>query len=114
MLYNIQVGTEPIYRQIVQRITHQVASGQLPIGALMPSVRDLARDLVVNPMTVSKAYALLTTNGVLQRTRGGHLVVIQEPLSEDQRVDLLKPYVEFMLEVAQDLGFDRQSVISLI
>ena len=111
MLYSIQVGAVPIFRQIVQRITHQVASGRLASGTLMPSARDVAKDLVINPMTVSKAYGLLVDAGVLQRTRGAQLVVAGVPLPEEMRVDIIKPYVRFLLEVAKDLGFERKEAI---
>jgi DNA-binding transcriptional regulator YhcF (GntR family) len=54
----------PIWRQIEESVRHLVASGALVAGAPVPSVRDLARDLQVNPATVSKAYQRLTDAGV--------------------------------------------------
>ena len=55
----------PIWRQIEESVRHLVASGALAAGAPVPSVRDLARDLQVNPATGLKAYQRLTDAGVL-------------------------------------------------
>src|SRR6187200_2179830 len=56
-----------------------VASGALAAGAPVPSVRDLARDLQVNPATVSKAYQRLTDAGVLAVRRGEGTYVSDAP-----------------------------------
>ena len=50
---------EPIYRQLIAQIKRMIASGQLKAGEYLPSVRQLATDLEVNPMTISKAYGFL-------------------------------------------------------
>jgi DNA-binding transcriptional regulator YhcF (GntR family) len=60
----------PIWRQIEESVRHLVARGALLPGTAAPSVRDLARDLQVNPATVSKAYQRLTDAGVLTVRRG--------------------------------------------
>lgn len=66
---------QPIYRQVIEQIRRQVMAGQLREGEQLPSVRDLAAQLRVNPMTVSKAYSLLEREGLLQRRRGIGLFV---------------------------------------
>ena len=60
----------PLWSQIEEGMRRLVASGGLTAGAAVPSVRDLARDLRVNPATVSKAYQHLTDAGVLEVRRG--------------------------------------------
>ena len=60
----------PIYRQLMDQIRALVASGRLKPGDRLPSVRQMAADLQVNMMTVSKAYAKLESEGVLERERG--------------------------------------------
>jgi len=74
----------PIYRQIMDQIRRQVMAGQLSEGRQLMSVRELAGRLRVNPMTVSKAYALLEVEGVLERRRGIGLFVAQLP--DDQKI----------------------------
>lgn len=65
----------PIYRQLMDQVQALVAGGKLAVGDTIPSVRQMAADLRVNMMTVSKAYAKLEALGVLQRERGKGMVV---------------------------------------
>jgi GntR family transcriptional regulator len=69
----------PIWSQIEDGLRHLVASGALDPGAVVPSVRDLARELRVNPATVSKAYQRLTDAGVLEVRRGDGTYVAAAP-----------------------------------
>ncbi|WP_243667042.1 GntR family transcriptional regulator [Pseudomonas brassicae] len=66
---------DPIYRQIVGQITRLISAGQWVPGTRLPSVREVAAAHAVNPMTVSKAYALLESQGLLERQRGKGMVV---------------------------------------
>ncbi len=59
---NPQSGT-PIYRQLVEQITRLIAGGSSTAGAVLPSVRELAELHTVNPMTISKAYAIARGRG---------------------------------------------------
>lgn len=78
----------PVYRQIVDQIKYQVASGVLKPGDRLPSVRDLARQLPVNQNTVLKAYNLLSLEGVLSRRQGDGTFVEAAPsaLKKSERV----------------------------
>ena len=65
----------PIYAQIGDRIKFAVAAGLLKPGALVPSVRELSKQLVVNPNTVARAYRDLQGEGILGTVRGTGLQV---------------------------------------
>jgi len=69
----------PIWRQIEEGIRRLIALGALQPGAAVPSVRDLAKDLRVNPNTVARAYQRLTEGGVLAVKRGEGTYVADEP-----------------------------------
>lgn len=71
--------TRPIWSQIEEGVRHLVARGSLSPGAAVPSVRDMARELQVNPATVSKAYQRLTDTGILHVRRGEGTFVSEEP-----------------------------------
>jgi GntR family transcriptional regulator len=60
----------PIYRQIMRQVKHAVASGRLAAGDKLPSQRDLASELVVNHLTVKKAYEVLEAEGIIATERG--------------------------------------------
>jgi len=65
----------PIYRQIIDQIRSHIITERLSEGAQLPSVRDLAGRLKVNPMTISKVYSYLENEGVVHRKRGVGLFV---------------------------------------
>ena len=69
--FNITTGSgTPIYRQIVEQVRLAVATGALPAGQAMPSVRALAERLLINFNTVAKAYGELVRDGVLESLQG--------------------------------------------
>src|SRR5262245_40901867 len=65
----------PIYGQIADRVRFAVAAGVLRPGDLVPSVRELSKQLVVNPNTVARAYRDLQGEGLLEPVRGTGLQV---------------------------------------
>jgi GntR family transcriptional regulator len=69
----------PIWKQIEEGMRRLIALGALKAGAPMPSVRDLARELRVNPNTVARAYQRLTEGGVLAVRRGEGTFVADQP-----------------------------------
>ncbi len=78
MLLRLEIdlaGDVPIYRQIRDQIVRGAASGAIAPGEQLPTVRQLAADLGVNPMTVNKAYAMLKAEGMIamNRRRGAQL-----------------------------------------
>ena len=116
-LFSIVAGSsEPIYRQLVDQVRRLVAGGQLAPGDSLPSVRDVALQLAVNPMTVSKAYGLLEMEGVLERRRGVGMAVAAHapaaPAAAD-RMALLRPTLERAAREARELELDQDTVLSL-
>ncbi len=72
-------GSAPIYIQIVEQIRHLVATGRLQPGDKLPTIRQLAVDLRVDPNTVAHAYHLLHSEGVIFTQRGRGTFVTQRP-----------------------------------
>jgi len=116
-LFSIVAGSpEPIYRQLVDQVRRLVAGRQLAAGDTLPSVRDVALQLAVNPMTVSKAYGLLELEGVLERRRGIGMVVAAHAGSTggaSDRAALLRPTLERAAREARELELDPATVLSL-
>ena len=116
-LFSISTGSpEPIYRQLVEQVRRLVAAGQMAPGDALPSVRELAHALALNPMTVSKAYNLLEMEGLLARRRGlGMLVAERSGASHStaSRAALLRPTLERAALEARQLELDPDTVLSL-
>jgi GntR family transcriptional regulator len=95
----------PAYRQIMDQIKLQIATGLLQPGAELPSTRALSAELVLNPMTISKAYSLLERDGVLERRRGQTLIVRERPADAQQtaRLEPLRQQLTAAAHLARQL-----------
>lgn len=99
----------PIWNQIEEGVRRLVASGALRPGAAVPSVRDLARELNVNPATVAKAYQRLTEAGVLTVRRGEGTYVSDAPpsMSRTERARALREAAARYASFAATLGAEE-------
>ena len=75
----------PIYTQIIEQIKQYILSGNLPEGTQLENVRSLAARLLVNPMTISKAYNQLERDGFIERRRGIGMFV--KPMEKEIKSD---------------------------
>ncbi len=115
-ILNPQSGI-PIYRQLAEQIRRMIAGGQLQAGTELPSVRELALEHAVNPMTISKAYSLLEVEGVLVRQRGKPMQVAAQNKSannEQQRLAHLRPQVEQLIFAARQLEIPDKVLMSYL
>jgi GntR family transcriptional regulator len=104
----------PIYRQLCDQIRRMAASGQLPPGTELPSIRDLALLHTINPMTVSKVYSLLEAEGVLERHRGKPMTVASHARTHSplaKRLKQIQPQVEHLVLAARQLELAENDVV---
>lgn len=107
----------PIYRQLMDQVQAQIHAGRLPTGEMLPSVRQIAEELQINPMTVSKAYSLLERDGIIERVRGQGMRVMASPksaLSVRDRREKILPLLEQVAAQAFQLGLTRAQVIAAL
>ncbi|AVR97262.1 GntR family transcriptional regulator [Pseudoduganella armeniaca] len=115
-LFTIAPGSaEPIYRQLIEQVRRMIAAGLLAPGDGLPSVRETAQALAVNPMTVSKAWNMLETEGVLTRMRGLGMQVAPRRggASAAAREKLLRPTLERAVLEARQLELADAEVLEL-
>lgn len=104
----------PIYWQLMDQIRRLIAAGVFVPGETLPSVRQVARILAVDPMTVSKAYNLLVMDGVLQRIRGQGMRVRPRHVDRNaQRESLLLPSLKQAAREARQLELDDHTSLEL-
>ena len=60
----------PVYRQIMDQVRRMIVAGRLTSGEKLPSIRELAATLQINPLTVGKAYTELERSGIIEMRRG--------------------------------------------
>jgi GntR family transcriptional regulator len=107
----------PIYRQILDQVRRMVASGQLKPGMALPSVRDLALRHTINPMTISRAYSILETEGLLERNRGRPMTVASQSRSHSQlpkRLLQIDPLVKQTVMAAKQLQLSDAELVKAI
>ena len=112
-ILNPQSGI-PIYRQLVDQARRMIAGGQLKAGDDLPSVRELALEHAVNPMTISKAYSIMETEGLLVRQRGKPMQVAaknQQATTKESRLAYLQPQLEQLVMSARQLEISDDVLI---
>lgn len=104
-----------VYDQIVRQVKFAVAEGALASGDLAPSVRELARELAINPNTVARAYRQLQDEGVLEAVRGTGLAVTPaaRKACQQQRKTLLAERLSLVLSEALAAGLEPEAVRKL-
>jgi len=109
-------STVPVYQQLKDQIKRSISSGLLPAESKVPSVRDVALHLRINPNTVAKAYRELELEGVLFTRKGQGTFVsrIQPTVSHQERVHKVVLMIDALLLSALQLGLAREEIASLV
>lgn len=117
MLFHVDPSASvPIYVQIIEQVKAAMASGLLQAGEQLPSVRDLAVSLTVNPNTISRAYQELERDGVIltQRGRGTFVAESDQRLTKQARLKRLEQVIERLLVEAYHLRISKAELLQLI
>jgi GntR family transcriptional regulator len=103
MLFKIEASSPvPIYAQIVGQVRAAIAGGELRVGDALPSVRQLAGELRINPNTVAQAYRELEREGLtfVQRGQGTFVADVGPERLSDERAGVARALIERMLDEA--------------
>lgn len=106
--------SRPIYEQISDKLSELILYGILEADTQLPSVRNLAMELAINPNTIQKAYADLERKGYTYSVKGkGNFVSKTEALQKEKKMDIIKKMKELMTE-AKKLGIDMEEIKEVI
>ena len=110
----LRPGDSP-YRQVVYAATKAIMSGELPVGAAFPSVREISQALKINPNTAQKVIAELARDGLIEVRPGVGTVVIESPrASAAERRALLSTEVEKLVVEAKRLGLGQDDLVEAV
>lgn len=103
---------EPIFEQLAFQVKAAVARGEIQSGSQLPSVRELAKELAINPNTVARAYDSLEAQGVIVRRQGSGCFIADHAttLSVAERERRLDGEVERVVTEAFHLGFGAEAL----
>jgi len=107
-VFDVDQGSPlPIYAQIVARVRRALAVGEIGPGEQLPTVRQLAVDLRINPNTVARAYADLEREGLIATRQGRGTFVSENPpaTTPGERTARLESVIRAALEEAAAIGF---------
>ncbi|MCF7972235.1 MAG: GntR family transcriptional regulator [Phycisphaerae bacterium] len=112
---NHQSG-EPIYRQIVEQVKFKVASGHIEAGEQLPSIREMARDLKINPRTVVKAYEELQSAGLVVRRQGQGVFITESQAAMPAKVrhKAIADMASRLLSEASRMGASGEEVQAIL
>ncbi len=108
---------QAIYLQIGELICEQIVTGQWPVGEKIPSVRELAISVEVNPNTVMRTYAYLQEQGIIQNKRGIGYFVAEEAPAQAQTFMKARflsqdlPYLVKMMKLLKITFADLQNLL---
>ncbi len=104
----------PFYRQIIDQVKSAIATGQLGSGDRLPTVRQLAVDLSINPNTVSRAYTELELTGLVETQMGSGTFVGQKRVEQDdvERRRMLDQICQEFLSRASSHGFNLDDILA--
>ena len=106
----------PIYRQIMDQVRALIAGKKLASGDVLPSVRQMAAELGINMMTVSKAYSKLEADGIVTRSRGQGMVVDEPDFvgSAAERRRELEPFAEQLVVRGIQLSLSDEQMLTVV
>lgn len=116
MFFHIDVQNGlAVYDQIVRQMKFAVADGAIATGDLVPSVRELARELTINPNTVARSYRQLQDDDVLEAVRGTGLVVASgaRKSCRSEREKLIRSRLRDVVFEAHHGGLDEDQIEAL-
>ena len=105
----------PIYRQLRDRVVAMILDGILKQGDALPSVRQVAADFQLNPITVSKAYQELVDDQLVEKRRGLGMYVAEgarNALLHSERERFLREEWPMLRERLERLGLDLQTLLA--
>ena len=117
MQYEIHSASRlPIYQQLVHQVREAIARGDLKPEEQLPSVRQLSRDLVINPNTVARAYRDLESAGVVTTRRGAgtHVSGAGSPLDRRECLDAVTRRIDALLAEARQMNIGVEEIMDLI
>jgi GntR family transcriptional regulator len=109
--------SQPIYRQLRDKVVAMILEGTLADGDALPSVRNVAAEFTLNPLTVLKGYQQLVDEGLVEKRRGRGMFVTagaRAQLSKDERQRFLEQEWPKVLTVIERLGFDAADLLKQV
>lgn len=105
----------PIYLQIMNYIKLQIVTGKLGPGEKIPSVRELASELKINPNTIQRTFQELEREGIAESRRGlGRFVTSEDEKIMSIKKEMASELLEHFIGGMRELGFDSDNIVKIV
>ena len=104
----------PIYEQITERFRTLIYQGALPAGSRLPSVRQLAMELSINPNTIQRAYMTLEQEGLIYPVKGKGNFIADSQEVRKASVDAYKRELKSLIQKGKAMGMEEEELIYII
>lgn len=109
--------SQPIYRQLRDRVVAMIIEGVLNDGEALPSVRNVAAEYQLNPLTVLKGYQALVDEDLVEKRRGLGMFVkegARKKLTRDERQRFIEEEWPLVVETINRLGIDAEELLKIL
>lgn len=109
-------SSKPIYEQIIEKIQENILKGILKPGDKLPSVRELASIITINPNTISKAYIELERMKAIEVIRGKGTFVVEnfKPIMDDEKMREIQEHMKKIIIESHHIGLDKAQLINIL
>ncbi|MEN6463083.1 MAG: GntR family transcriptional regulator [Syntrophomonas sp.] len=108
-------SSQPIYQQIINTYKKQLARGELKEGDKIPSQREYAEKIQVNPNTVQRAYREMENLHMVETIRGqGTFIVNGEELKKAIKQEMAKTILDYFIQEMKSLGFTNEQMVEML
>ena len=104
----------PLYEQVTEKFRTLIYQGVLPADSRIPSVRQLAMELSINPNTIQRAYMMLEQEGLIYPVKGkGNYVADTQKIQEESKENFRQEFLE-LVRKGNHTGFEEEELIALV
>ena len=108
-------ASKPIYEQVIDEIKKQIARGEIKPGDKLPSQRELAKDIQVNPNTVQRAYREMEILDLVETKRGrGTFIKDDDKVIKEINEQMAHSAVQKFITEMVSIGFEKEEIINLL
>ena len=106
----------PVYRQIIDQVKFLVSGGALKKGDQLPSIRDLAKQLTLNPTTIAKSYELMAAEGLIEKIpgKGAFIADFRKALNRSEKEQKLRELTRQIIVESDQLGLSAGALMRII
>jgi GntR family transcriptional regulator len=104
----------PLYLQLIEQVKHAIETGAIQAGEQLPSVRQMAEDLVINPNTVARAYREMEHEGIIELKHGSGAFIREAIVPRSKLMQKAQAIVQPAMERLEALGLNEDEIRRLL